>query len=77
MDPFVDFGEPHLVVEGLRLWVHGWEREEVEEFDDANWLRVAAHCSANGARVWTDGSILQTTDIERFGEQCSLVLSGE
>lgn len=76
-DPFVDLGEPQLAVAGLRLWVHGWEFEQAVDFDDANWLRITAHCSANGSRVWTDGPILQAPDIQRFGDECSRLLRGE
>lgn len=72
-----NFGEPALQVAGLKIWVHGRQFPESEDFYDGNWLRITAHCSASGASVWVQGSVLMVADIERFGEQCAKLLCGE
>jgi hypothetical protein len=69
-------GEPELTVAGFRLWVHGRQFPDAEDYDDGNWLRVTAHCGASGASVWAQGAILMVTDIADFGDQCAAMLSG-
>lgn len=72
-----DLGEPDLRVAGFQLWVHGRQFPEAQDDSDGNWLRVTAHCGASGASVWTQGAILQVTDIARFGEGCAVLLEGD
>ena len=71
-----DFGEPHLELGGFKLWVHGRSEEIPGEYGDESWLRVTAHCSGNGSRVWADGSILQVCDLRSFGAGCTRLLAG-
>ena len=63
-----DLGRPDLKVAGFQLWVHGRELPETEDHDDANWLRVTAHCGASGASVWAQGAILQKYPIRGLQE---------
>lgn len=72
-----DFGEPDLQVASLRLWVHGRQFPEANDYDDGNWLRVTANCSASGATVWAQGAILTVTDIAGFGRECTAMLCGK
>jgi hypothetical protein len=72
-----DFGEPSLQVAGFRLWIHGRQFPESDDFWDGNWLRVTAHCDAPSSSVWTEGAILMATDLERFGQQCRKLVNGE
>ena len=71
-----DLGDPALRVGGLRLWIHGRQLPDAIDYYDGNWLRVTAHCGASGASVWAQGTILMTTDIERFAGQCKELLRG-
>jgi len=66
-----DLGEPALKVAGLQVWVHG------RAHPDEAWLRVTAHCGGAGASVFTTGSILEVTDLVRFGKQCALLREGK
>lgn len=72
-----DLGEPDLQVAGLRLWVHGRQFPEAKDYDDGNWLRVTANCSASGASVWAQGPILAVTDIAGLGNECNAMLCGK
>lgn len=65
-----DLGPPSLKVASFQLWVHGRQFPDAQDADDGNWLRVTAHCSATGASVWVQGSIVTVADIERFGSDC-------
>jgi hypothetical protein len=60
------YGTPDIKIAGLQIWVHGYQFEEADNNDDRSWLRVSAHCGADGASVWVTGSYLQVYDIERF-----------
>jgi hypothetical protein len=57
--------------------VHGRADEGATDYADANWLRVTANCSTNGANVWAEGAILQVMDVQKFGEECARVFRGE
>jgi len=72
-----DLGSPSLTVAGLQLWVHGRESPESQDLYDGNWLRVTGHCSASGASIWIQGSILMVTDIEQFGRECQDLYDGK
>ncbi|MFM6127276.1 MAG: hypothetical protein ACKPBV_00725 [Sphaerospermopsis kisseleviana] len=72
-----DLGEPDLQVAGLRLWVHGRQFPESEDYYDGNWLRVTAHCGASGASVWAQGAILMVTDVAGLGDGCAAMLCGK
>ncbi len=72
-----DLGDPSLVIAGLSLWIYGRQFPESEDFWDANWLRVTAICEAPGAIIRVTGSLLMSSDIERFGNQCRQLLDGK
>lgn len=40
---------PDLRLGPFALWVHGYQYLEAEDTDDANWLRVTAHCGGSRA----------------------------
>jgi hypothetical protein len=51
-------GPPALQVVGFQLWIHGRQFPDAQDCWDGNWLRVTAHCGANGATVWASGAIV-------------------
>ena len=71
-----NYGKPDLEIGGFQLWIHGRQFPNSEDYYDGNWLRVTAHCGAQGAEVWTQGSILMTSDIYGFGKDCEKLLKG-
>jgi hypothetical protein len=71
------YGEPDLKIAGFQLWIHGREFPNSGDYYDGNWLRVTAHCGAQGADVWTNGSLLMSTDIYGFGADCEKLLNHE
>lgn len=66
-----NLGPPDLKIAGFQLWVHGLAFPEATDYNDGNWLRVTAHCGANGARVQVHGTLLMITDLAGFAEQCA------
>lgn len=60
-------GEPDLRLMGFQLWVHGPEDVDPRPYED--WLRVTAHCGAQGASVWASGEMIQLSDVVRWVEQ--------
>jgi hypothetical protein len=61
-----NLGTPDIKIAGLQIWIHGYQFAEADNEDDANWLRVSAHCGAIGASVWVSGSLIMVNDIERL-----------
>jgi hypothetical protein len=61
-------GNSDLTLGPLVLWVHGYENDRADNFYDANWLRVTAHCGAQGASVEVSGSILLTSELQAWCE---------
>jgi hypothetical protein len=65
-----DLGPPDLCLAGFQLWVHGRAFEDSDDFWDGNWLRVTAHCGANGASVWASGSIVRAPELQSWAGEC-------
>ena len=59
-------GEPDIELSGLQIWVHGRQFPDNEDYWDANWLNITAHCGAQRASVWVSGSIIQLSDIDHL-----------
>ena len=64
-----ELGEPHLHLAGLKLWVHGYQFRDVDDYWDGNWLNATAVCSENGATVLVRGAFIRTNEIQdwRYG----------
>lgn len=58
--------EPDFVIGGFSLWVHGWQFEDSNDYDDANWLRITARQKSLGSTVTVNGAIIQAMDLSRF-----------
>jgi hypothetical protein len=70
-------GKPDHEIGGFQLWVHGREFPEAAgDCEDADWLRVTAHCGGSGASVWVSGSLVMLTDLAGFGGQCDALHRG-
>ncbi len=76
IDP-ASLGEPALKIAGFQLWIHGRESPDSWDMYDGNWLRVTAHCGGLGASVWTNGAMLDTTNIRTLLEGCEQMSRGE
>lgn len=73
-------GEPDLELAGLKLWIHGYQYRDVDDYWDGNWLSATAFCSENGATVLINGSFIRTTEIDdwqRAVEKLRTRLEGE
>jgi hypothetical protein len=70
-----DLGPPDLRLAGFQLWVHGRELEESDDFWDGNWLRVTAHCGADGASVWASGPIVRAPELQSWAGECEDMMS--
>ena len=72
--------DPDLHLEGFRLWVHGRERPDDNDYWDGNWLTVTCVMELSGARVEATGPFLRTSELGLFAEQTKALhatLSGE
>ncbi len=58
--------EPDLKLDGLFLWVRDRATPDASDYWDGNWLTVRATMQVGQSSVTTEGSILMTTDFERF-----------
>ena len=72
--PTEDLTRPDIKIAGFQLWILGYQYPDVNDPDDANWTRVVAHSGAVGASVWVSGSLVQISDLERWGDECDRML---
>lgn len=66
MIDFEAFGEPDIRVGPLHIWVHGREREDTQDYWDANWLRVTVYCATGFSKVTASGSILHLSELSAW-----------
>lgn len=67
MNRYIDEpGEPHLHLAGLKLWVHGYQYPDTDDYWDGNWLNATAICSENGATVLVRGAFVRTDEISNW-----------
>jgi hypothetical protein len=75
-----NLGTPDVKLAGLQIWIHGREFPKSRDYWDGNWLRVTAHCGADGASVVTSGSIIHLDELQRWlteSEKMHRTLRGE
>jgi hypothetical protein len=75
-----ELGRPHVKLAGLKLWVHGYQYRNADDYDDANWLNATAICSEKAATVLVEGAFIRTTEIlgwQRAVEKLAANLVGE
>jgi hypothetical protein len=63
-----DLGDADFSLGGFSLWIHGWERDSAE-FWDNNWLDITARFKSGGqmgsATLLVSGTILHSVDLEQ------------
>lgn len=81
MNHYVDkLGEPDLNIAGLKLWIHGYQYRDADDYWDGNWLDATAICSANGATVRVHGAFIRNDEIanwQRAVEKLGVAREGE
>jgi hypothetical protein len=81
MKNYVDeLGEPNITLAGLKLWVHGYQFRESQDYWDGNWLHASAMCSEGGSSVLVQGHFIRTDEIIQWQsavEKLGLELTGE
>ncbi len=65
------FGEPDICIGALRIWVHGRQFPDAQDYWDGNWLMTTAMYRSPGSWVCTSGPIL------RLDELVQLMTEGE
>jgi hypothetical protein len=63
-------GDPDLRVAGLRVWIHGRQFPDAQDYWDGNWLNATAYCVYPDSIVRVRGSFLHLTEIARFTGEC-------
>lgn len=61
-----ELSEPDLHIAGFKLWVHGYQYRDVDDYWDGNWLNATAVCSENGATVLVRGAFVRTNEIQAW-----------
>ena len=56
-------GDPDLQIAGLRLWVHGRQFPQSQDYWDGNWLIVTVHCIYPQSSVRAHGPIVHLGEI--------------
>lgn len=64
-------GDPDVEIAALRLWVHGRQFEDAQDYWDGNWLCVTAHCSEGGGSVHVYGPFLHLSEVAGFVAECA------
>jgi len=70
-----ELGEPHLHLAGLKLWVHGYQYRDANDYWDGNWLNATAICSENGATVLVRGAFIRTNEISDWQHSVDKLLA--
>ncbi len=64
-------GEPSLVLGRLKLWVHGRQFPEADDYWDGNWLSVTAYYHRHQSSVFADGPILHLGELWGLYQGCT------
>ncbi|WP_216319320.1 WapI family immunity protein [Deinococcus aestuarii] len=60
-------GTPDLRLKGFRLWVHGREFPDAQDYWTGNWLVISAELHSGHGRAWVERSAcLMTADLAHF-----------
>jgi hypothetical protein len=62
--------DPQLQISGLRIWIHGRQFPNSDDYWDGNWLRVTAECRSQGSRVRVHGPIIHLGELSGLSESC-------
>ena len=60
---FEKLGNPSIKFEKLKIWIHGRQFPDANDYWDGNWLLVTAHYAADGSSVSTSGAIIHLPEI--------------
>jgi hypothetical protein len=63
-------GEPSLVLGELKLWVHGRQFPNADDYWDGNWLSVTAHYHRHQSSVVADGPFLHLGELWGLYQGC-------
>jgi hypothetical protein len=66
--------DPDLKLDRLRMWVHGRQYPDAQDYWDANWLYVTVRCAAPGASVSATGSFIQLPELKRWRDETDILL---
>ena len=70
LDIINKFGKPDLNMNRFKLWIHGRQYPNSDDFWDGNWLNISAYCGKSGASVYTNGAIVHLSEIEKWQNLC-------
>ena len=63
-------GDPDIKIGGLRLWVHGRQFPQSEDYWDGNWLCVTAYCVYPHSMVRAHGSFIHLGELVVLLREC-------
>jgi hypothetical protein len=62
--------EPDLVIAALRIWIHGRQFPNSDDYWDGNWLRVTASWIRGGSAVTARGSFIHLGELVGLSKEC-------
>lgn len=63
-------GDPDLKINQFKLWIHGRQFPNSNDFWDGNWLNISAYCGESGANVYVNGPLVHLSEIEEWLKLC-------
>ena len=61
-----DLGRPNIHFSGLKMWISGRQFPNSSDYWDGNWLNATACCESMASLVWTQGSIIHLSEIDKW-----------
>lgn len=72
----IQIDKPDLVIEKLKVWIHGRQFPDASDYWDVNWLYVTARYDSVMSFVEVSGHIIHVSEIEAFLESSEKALQG-
>lgn len=72
----IQTNKPDLVIEKLKIWIHGRQFPDASDYWDVNWLNVTTRYDSVGSFVEASGHIIHLSEIVAFLESSEKVLRG-
>lgn len=64
-----ELGDADVTVGGLRMWIHGWQFPDSDDFWDGNWLLATVVCMSDASRVVAKGPIIRRDELRSWREE--------
>ena len=63
------YGSPDITIDKLKIWIHGWQFPETDEYWDANWLYITIYYCDNNSSVYDSGPYIHLPELIAFTDE--------